>query len=85
MRKIPAALLSLALAGGIVPPVLLPAGLRRLTALSPVTWMTRLAAGGTGRPVPLSAWAGLVLSGVGMALLSLVLYRRRIDRQEVEG
>ena len=41
-------LASLALAGGVVPPVLLPGALRRLTGLSPVTWLARLAAGPMG-------------------------------------
>lgn len=77
-------LLSLALAGGIVPPVLLPGPVRRLTWLSPVTWLSRLAAGAMGYPVPASAWAGLALGGLGMLILSLALYRRRVDRQEVE-
>ena len=77
-------LLSLALAGGIVPPVLLPGPVRRLSGLSPVTWLTRLAAGAMGYPVPASAWAGLALSGLGMLVLSLALYRRRVDRKEDE-
>lgn len=76
------ALLSLALAGGIVPPVLLPAPVRRLSGLSPVTWLRQLAAGAMGYEVPLSAWAGLTLGGAGMALAMAVLYRRRVDGEE---
>lgn len=76
-------LVSLALAGGIVPPVLLPGPVRRLSRLSPVTWLTELTADPMGYPAPASAWAGLALSGVGMAALALALYRRRVDRQEV--
>lgn len=77
-------LLSLALAGGIVPPVLLPGPVRELSGLSPVTWLRQLAAWPMGYPAELSAWAGLVLSAAGMAVLSLALYRRRADRQGVE-
>lgn len=76
------ALLSLALAGGIVPPVLLPAPVRRLSGLSPVTWLRQLAAGAMGYEVPASAWAALVLTGMGMAVLAAVLYRRRMDGEE---
>lgn len=75
-------LLSLALAGGIVPPVLLPEGVRQLSNLSPVTWMIRLAAWPMGYDMPLSAIAGLLLAGAGMIALSLMLYRRRIDQKE---
>ena len=76
------ALLSLALAGGIIPPVLLPTPVRRLSGLSPVTWLRQLAAGAMGYEVPLSAWAGLTLGGAGMALVMAVLYRRRVDGEE---
>ncbi len=75
------ALASLALAGGIVPPVLMPGALRRLTGLSPVTWLVRLAAGPMGYETPPSAWIGLGLTAIGMALLSLGLYRRRMDQE----
>ena len=74
-------LASLALAGGVVPPVLLPGALRRLTGLSPVTWLARLAAGPMGYETPLSVWIALGLTGIGMTLLSLRLYRRRMDRE----
>lgn len=77
-----AALVALALAGGIVPPVLMPAGLRQLSGLSPVTWLIRLSAWPMGYPLPGFALGGLLLTGAGMAGLSLVLYRRRVDRWE---
>ena len=76
------ALAALALAGGIVPALLLPGTVRRFSGLSPVTWLIRLAAGPMGYDIPPSAWAGLILSGAGMAGLSLVLYRRRAEREE---
>lgn len=79
-----AALLSLILAGGIVPPVLLPAGLRRLSGLSPVSWLMGLAAWPMGYPPTPSVLAGLILAGLGMLAAALVLYRRRADSQEVE-
>lgn len=76
-------LLSLALAGGIVPTVLLPGPVRRLSWLSPVTWLRQLAACPMGYPVDPAVWLCLGLSGAGMAALSLILYRRRAYRQEV--
>lgn len=76
-------LLALALAGGIVPPVLLPEPVRRLSWLSPVTWLRRLAAWPMGHPAPGSVWVCLVLSAAGLAAPALVLYRRRVERQEV--
>ncbi len=74
----------LALAGGIVPPVLLPGPMRKLSWLSPVTWLMELAACPMGVcQVSASAWAGLVLTGAAMAALALFLYRRRTDSGEV--
>lgn len=78
------ALASLALAGGIVPPVLLPRTLQRLGQLSPVTWLRQLAALPLGYAAPASTWVCLTLSAAGMGLLAWVLYRREADRQEVE-
>ncbi len=77
-------LLSLALAGGILPNALLPAGIRRLSWLSPVGWLQRVAAWPMGYPVGPSVWACLGLSGAGMMVLVLALYRYRVDRQEVD-
>lgn len=74
---------SLALAGGVVPPVLLPGPVRRLSWLSPVAWLRQLAAWPMGYPADPSAWVCLALSAAGMAALALILYRRRVDRQEV--
>lgn len=79
-----ASLVSLGLAGGIVPPVLLPRTIQRLGWLSPVTWLRRLAAWPMGYEVPASTWVCLALSAIGMGLLAWVLYRREVDRQEVE-
>ena len=78
-----AALLALALAGGIVPGALLPAGVRRLSPLSPGTWLMRLAALPMGYDLPLSSLAGLLLAGSGMLGAALALYRRRANCQEV--
>ena len=79
-----ASLVSLGLAGGIVPPVLLPRTIQRLGWLSPVTWLRQLAAWPMGYEVPASTWVCLALSTIGMGLLAWVLYRREVDRQEVE-
>lgn len=78
-------LLSLLLAGGVVPPVLLPGAVRRLSGLSPVAWLRQLAAWPMGYDVPPLAWACLALSTAGMAALAFVLYRRRVEREGVEG
>lgn len=76
-------LISLALAGGIVPPVLLPGPVRRLSALSPVSWLQRLAVGAVGRSPDPSAVLCLTASGAVLAALALSLYRRRTDSGEV--
>ncbi len=78
------ALFSLLLAGGVIPPVLLPETVRRLSGLSPVVWLRQLAAGAMGYEIPGSTWICLVLSIAGMATLSLVLYRQRVERGEAD-
>ena len=75
-------LLSLALAGGVVPPVLLPGPVRRLSWLSPVAWLRQLAAWAMGYPADGSVWICLALSAAGMAAAAMALYRRRADCQE---
>ena len=70
------------LAGGVIPPVLLPEAVRRLLPLSPVTWLRQLAAWPMGYEVAPSTWACLGLSLAGMAALCLPLYRRRAEREE---
>lgn len=77
-------LLSLFLAGGVVPPVLLPSAVRQLSPLSPVTWLRQLAAWPMGYEVAPLTWACLALSTAGMAVLCLALYRRRAERGEGE-
>ena len=37
-----------------------------------------------GYEVPASTWVCLALSAIGMGLLAWALYRREVDRQEVE-
>ena len=78
-----ASLLSLALAGGSVPPVLLPGAVQRLSWLSPGEWLRQAAAGAMGYETAGSAWVCLILACAGMAAGGLVLYRREVDRQEV--
>lgn len=79
-----ATLAALALAGGIVPPVLLPRVLQELGWLSPVTWLRQLAAWPLGYGVSGRTWACLGLSLAGMAALAFALYRRETERQEAE-
>ena len=78
-----AALLSLLPAGGVVPPVLLPAAVRRLSGLSPITWLRQLAAWPMGYDVPPFTWVCVGLSMAGMAALAFLLYRKRTERGEV--
>ena len=79
------ALASLILAGGVLPPALLPGALRRLSWLSPVTWLMALAAWPMGYECAPAAQilAVLGIGAGGMAAAALALYRRRADRQEV--
>ena len=74
----------LALSGGIVPPVLLPEGVRRLAGAIPVAWMRALAA----EPLGYGAMdhpAGLLILASGvLCALSGWLYVRRAGRREGE-
>ena len=75
-------LLSLLLGGGVIPPALLPPAVRRLSWLSPVSWLRQIAAWPLGYETDASAWACLGLAMAAMAAGSLALYRRRADREE---
>lgn len=76
-------LLSLFLAGGVVPPALLPRSLRRLSALSPVRWLADLAGRAMGYETEGTLLCcGLVL--VGMAAVAGWLYCLRLSRKEDE-
>jgi len=77
-------LISLALAGGILPPVMLPDTLRALSPLSPVKWMQSLAALPMGYPAAPSLFIALAVCALLMAAVSLGLYHHRISRQEVD-
>lgn len=73
----------LALAGGIIPPVLLPATLRDLMELSPVTWLRNAAFFPTGEyETDPGAFVFLLTGTVILVFLSAVLYRRRCRKQE---
>lgn len=76
-------LVSLVVAGGILPPILLPEFVRQLQWLSPVTWLQRLLA----MPMELTEGNHIMfwvmgLAALGMAVISAVLYDRRITEQE---
>ena len=73
------ALLALTSAGGLIPPVLLPPPLTRLSPLSPVTLLRTAAA----EPRNLRNLAALALWLLGMAAAGTALYSRRMRRQEV--
>ncbi len=72
---------ALLLAGGVIPPVLLPGAVRRLSGLSPVTWLRQLAAWPMGYAPSALTWACLGLSAAAMAAAALALYRRRVERE----
>lgn len=79
-------LLSLAglfLAGGILPPVMLPETLQRLRLFSPVTWLRSLAEAMIGYNTSAIALTVLSCAFGLMLLLTLLLYRRRMDTREV--
>lgn len=77
-------LLSLMLAGGIVPPALLPRALQELGWLSPVSWLRQTAAWAMGHEAERSGWVCLALAAAGMAAGAFALYRREADREEAE-
>ena len=78
-------LIALALAGGILPPVMLPDTLRALSSLSPVKWLQSLAALPMGYPSEASCFIALAVCALLMAAASLALYHHRISRQEVDA
>ena len=73
-------LCSLALSGGILPPVMLPQGLRKMMALSPVTWMRQLLATPAGYESR-QAWLILLICTVTLFPICLLLYRSRFIRE----
>lgn len=77
-------LLSLVLAGGIVPPALLPRALQELGWLSPVSWLRQTAAWAMGHEAERSGWVCLALAAAGMAAGAFALYRREANREEAE-
>ena len=68
---------SLFLAGGLLPPVLLPDGVRALEGLSPITWMRALAAVGMDPPADIPPALVLVAVSAGLLIPTVFLYRRR--------
>lgn len=77
------ALVFLGLAGGILPPALLPTTIRNISWLSPISWMRAFAAGCAGYPMETRT---LVATGVSIALLFVLcqlLYAHRVSEQEV--
>lgn len=76
------ALAMLALSGGIIPPVLLPDAVRKVMALSPVTWMRAAAAQSLGYDAMNHPIGTLLLAAGVLCILSGWLYIRRADREE---
>ena len=71
------------LAGGIVPPVLLPPALARLGSWTPIAWMRALASPSLGHP----GRPALCLAGLSLVLLTAAgaLYCRRVRREGASG
>lgn len=74
-------LLSLTLAGGILPPMLLPPTLQTLGALSPITWVKNLAAQAMGADIS-GGLLPLVSVTVVLTAASCLLYCRRVSGKE---
>jgi len=77
------ALLSLALAGGILPPALLPPSLRHLSPVSPVSWMLNLWGRALGYELELSLLP-LAATAAVLAVVGYRLFCRRLDGKEGE-
>lgn len=73
---------ALLLAGGIIPPVLLPQLAARLGELSPIAWMRALAAEGMGVPAEGAPGAALTAVSAGLLLPAGLLYLRRCAGKE---
>ena len=76
-------LAALALAGGIIPPVMMPQTLRNLQWLSPVTWLRDAAAVSVGCPADGLSVVCLLIAAAAMTGGNLYLYRQRMDAGEV--
>ncbi|MDE7220847.1 MAG: ABC transporter permease [Oscillospiraceae bacterium] len=75
------ALAMLAASGGIVPPVLLPEGLRQAGEFSPITWMRALAAKPLGYDAAEHPTALLLAAAAALCALSAWLYIRRANER----
>ena len=77
------ALVFLGLAGGILPPALLPKAIRDISWLSPISWLRTLSAGCAGYPMEnqilIAAGAAIVL----LFVLCQLLYTHRVSEREV--
>lgn len=76
---------SLFLAGGILPPPLLPKTLQAISGISPVTWLRSVAAAGLDYGISAGCPWVLLAALAAMAVLSMWLYHKRCNRQEVDG
>ena len=76
------ALVFLFVAGGILPPVMLPQQIRQLSTWSPVSWMRTLLARPAGYEVFIAETLLLLGLTVLLTVLCFVFYRRRFFRKE---
>ncbi|MBD5148029.1 MAG: hypothetical protein HDT19_04495 [Oscillibacter sp.] len=72
---------ALVLSGGVVPPALLPQAVRRLTALSPITWLRSASAASMGYPAE-GDGLFILTAAVLLGCTAAVLYKRRVREQE---
>lgn len=77
------ALSSLFVSGGILPPALLPEALNSISAISPVSWLHSLVAMALGYEAEPYCLLILAAATIGMALLSVFLYGRRLLKRTV--
>ena len=76
------ALLFTALAGGLIPPVLLPETLRNLSWLSPASWLRMLLSLAAGYEADVPMLIAMTAAFLLMSLLGWLLCRRRVMKQE---
>lgn len=72
---------ALLLAGGIIPPVLLPEGVAELGQLSPISWMRSLAAASMNLSAQEAPMAAVLGASAGLIVLAGLLYRRRCRKE----
>lgn len=76
------ATLALVLAGGVLPPALLPRGLREMVSLCPLTWARETLAAALDYPVPWPRTLALAALAALLTAVTALCFRMRVDRGE---